>query len=109
MIIRYLAVAALAALPLVSHAQLSAEGEQAKARLFKCYGESIVQLDDGVSDVTTVARAVVSTCQAEFDNFIYSVVSGNRRVDVQEVSRRVKEGHVEMIVPSLLKLRAGTL
>ena len=107
MTIRIIAPLLLSVLPFCVLAQASGEVERAKGRLFECYANSMLELDDGATDVSIVAGAVVSNCSAEFQSMIYMSAAGNRRVDIGELSRRVRAGHIEMIIPRILKLRVA--
>lgn len=80
---------------------------KANADIMRCYAQNISALDDGVSDASVVARAVVSGCSSLIQQTV-SIVIQNPRADKAEIIRRVQANGLDIVTSQVLKERANS-
>lgn len=82
--------------------------QNAEVEMLKCfYGQAAV-LDDRVSDATSIAKAVVSVCHKQFDDWKFANFAELRPPSAQLFYRRLEQTAASVAAEVVLRLRVAS-
>jgi hypothetical protein len=83
-----------------------AEVQAAVQKQYQCFFHYSSQLDDGQSDVATIARATIDSCERERDGFFYILTRGSGPIDEKMIRQAAFDKDMEGLINHILKNRA---
>ncbi|MGW8389819.1 hypothetical protein [Pseudoduganella sp. HUAS MS19] len=86
---------------------MSPAAKEAHTRTLQCLNKYSVQLDDGVSNVETIAKVAANSCREESVRFVDLWTAGVQPIDKQAILAKVVSNNVESAQFYILSNRAS--
>lgn len=80
--------------------------QNAEIVMFTCFYKQAAALDDHVSDASTIARAVVSSCHPQFDDWKFANFAELQPMSAPLFYKRMEESASNIALEIVLRVRA---